>query len=93
MRLFQFFDLTCIEAYVIAANHDDAHELFEEHVIQHGGDPDKLRWREMRPKHLNDFMRVVVQDALTIAREGLVVEAGTGRWVFVVPLSDVARQR
>lgn len=91
MRLFEFRDLTNIEACVIAQDHHDATELFEEHVLQHGGDPDKVLWRELRLKHLDDLMSAVVQDALTLDREGLVIEAGTERWVFVVPLSDVAK--
>lgn len=92
MRLFEFQDLGSIEAYVIAANHDDAHELFEEHVLQHGGDPDKLLWRELRLEHLDEAIIAVVKNAFTLDCEGLVVEAATGRWVLVVPLSDLAKR-
>lgn len=89
MRLFEFRDPTPIEAYVLAVDQDDATELFEEYVLVHGGDPDTLLWRELGINHLFDPLKAVVQDALSIGREGLVVGAGADRWVFVVPLSGV----
>lgn len=54
MRIFQFRDLGEIEAFVLAADQDDATELFDEHVLAHGGDPDSLLWREWQVDSLGE---------------------------------------
>jgi hypothetical protein len=45
-RVFEFRNLTPIEAFVLAADSDRATQLFELHLIAHGGRSDTLRWRE-----------------------------------------------
>ncbi len=89
MRLFEFRDLASMEAYVIAVDHDDATELFEEHLLQHGRDPDTLMWRELAIDRLDRDEWAGVWDALTVGREGLVMSAGTDRWVFVTPVGAI----
>jgi hypothetical protein len=88
LLVFQMRDMTPIEAFVLAGNCDRAHELFEEHLRAHGGDPDTLLYREVGLQHLEDEAEPAVREALGLAREGLVVCDAAGRWAFVMPLGD-----
>jgi len=89
MRLFQFRDLTPIEAYVLALDYDCAAELFELHLQAHGGDPDTLLWRELSLGNLGDTEQSIVGEASALDRKGLVTSDAAGCWVFVTPLGDV----
>jgi hypothetical protein len=88
LMIIQMRDMTPIEAFVLAGNCDRAHELFEEHLRAHGGDPDTLLYREVGLQHLEDEAEPAVREALGLAREGLVVCDAAGRWAFVMPLGD-----
>ncbi|WP_205215008.1 hypothetical protein [Sphingomonas sediminicola] len=84
--MFEFQDHTPIHAYVLAADKDDAHELFGEYVLAQGGDPDDLMWRELGIRHLGDEERAAIREARSLTREGVVARRGGTQWVFVVPL-------
>ena len=86
MRIFEMRDPSPIEAFVLAADQDDATELFEEYILANGGDPDTLLWREWRFADLTQPERAAIDAALAINREGLVTCDATGRWAFVIPL-------
>ena len=86
MLIFQMRDLTPIEALVLATDYDRASEMFEQHLRAHGGDPDALMFRELDLKHLESAARKAVQEALGLAREGLVICDAADQWVFVMPL-------
>lgn len=88
VHIFQMRDLTPIEALVLAIDYDRASELFGQHLRAHGGDPDALLYREVDLKHLEDAAREAVQEALGLARDGLVICDAADRWVFVTPLGD-----
>lgn len=88
--MFEFQDHTPIHAYVLAADKDDAHELFGEYVLAQGGDPDDLLWRELEIKHLGDEERLVIREARSLTREGVVARRGGNQWVFVEPLGRSA---
>jgi hypothetical protein len=88
MRIFQMRDLTPIEALVLASDYDRASELFQQHLRAHGGDPDALLYRELDLKHLEDAARKAVEEALGLARDGLVVCDAADQWVFVMPLGE-----
>jgi hypothetical protein len=88
VRIFQMRDLTPIEAFVLAIDCDRASELFGQHLRAHGGDPDALLYREFDAEHLEDAAREAVEEALGVAREGLVICDAADRWVFVTPLGD-----
>lgn len=87
MRIFQMRDLTPIEALVLAADYDRASEMFEQHLRAHGGDPDALLYRELDLKHLEDAARRAVEEALGLAREGLVICDAADHWAFLTPLA------
>lgn len=93
LMIFQMRDMTPIEAFVLASNYDRAHELFEEHLRAHGGDPDTLLYREVGLQHLEDEVEPAVREALGLARDGLVVCDAAGRWAFVMPLGDWTHAR
>ena len=89
MRIFEFRSIgpMPVEAFVLAANQDDATELFEEYALAHGGDPDSLLWREWPVRRLGDAAEhSAVRQAAVLDREGLVVCQSESRWVFVIPL-------
>ena len=86
MAIFEFRDPTPIEAFVLAADQDDATEVFEEYVLAHGGDPDTLLWREWQLDNLSEPEQSIIREALALNREGLVSCDAEGRWVFVTPL-------
>ena len=88
MLIFQMRDLTPIEALVLATDYDRASEIFEQHLRAHGGDPDALMFRELDLKHLESAARKAVQEALGLAREGLIICDAADQWVFVMPLGD-----
>jgi hypothetical protein len=88
VRIFQMRDLTPIEALVLAIDYDRASELFGQHLRAHGGDPDALLYRELDRNHLENAAREAVDEALGLAREGLVICDAADRWVFVTPLGD-----
>jgi hypothetical protein len=88
LRIFQMRDLTPIEAIVLAPDYDRASELFGQHLLAHGGDPDALLYREVRPEHLDEPANNAVHEALDLGREGLVTSDAHGQWVFVIPLGD-----
>ena len=88
IRLFQFRDLAEIEAFVLAKDCDRATELFQAHLLAHGGDPDALLWREWPHNDLGEPERSIVREALALRREGLLTCDAEGRWVFVTPLGD-----
>ena len=88
MGIFEFRDPTPIEAFVLAANQDDATELFEEYVLAQGGDPDTLLWREWQLGNLSEPEQSIIREALTLNREGLVSCDAEERWNFVTPLGD-----
>ena len=88
MLIFQMRDLTPIEALVLATDYDRASEMFEQHLRAHGGDPDALMFRGLDLKHLESAARKAVQEALGLAREGLVICDAADQWVFVMPLGD-----
>ena len=88
MHIFQMRDLTPIEALVLATGYDRASEMFEQHLRAHGGDPDALLYRGLDLEHLEDAARKAVEEALGLAREGLVICDAADRWVFVMPLGD-----
>lgn len=88
MLIFQMRDLTPIEALVLATDYDRASEMFEQHLRAHGGDPDALLFRELDLKHLASAARKAVQEALGLARGGLVICDAADHWVFVTPLGD-----
>jgi hypothetical protein len=86
LRIFEMRDLTPIEAIVLARDYDRAQELFEQHLLTHGGDPDALLYREVGLAHLNEPANDAVHEALDIGWEGLVTCDANGRWSFVTPL-------
>jgi hypothetical protein len=86
--VFQMRDLTPIEALVLAVDYDRASELFGEHLLAHGGDPDALMYRALDPEQLEDSARIAVEEALALGREGLVVCDSAGQWAFVSPLGE-----
>jgi hypothetical protein len=86
MRVFEFQDQTNIRGYVLAQDQDDATEIFEEHALARGGDPDALLWREWSIAALPDPERSAVLEALALNREGVVSCENLNRWVFIVPL-------
>jgi hypothetical protein len=88
IRIFQMRDLTPIEAFVLAAGYDRAQELFEQHLLAHGGDPDALLYREVGLEHLDEPANDAVHEALDIGWEGLVTCDANGRWSFVTPLGS-----
>lgn len=90
MRLFQFHNPMPIEALVLAADQDAATEIFEEHALARGGDPDTLLWRELSLEHLEDEARSAVVEAMKLGREGLVICESVNRWLFIAPLSAKA---
>lgn len=87
MLIFQMRDLTQIEAIVLAIDYDRASEMFEHHLRAHGGDPDALMYRELGLQHLEDAARKAVEEALGLAREGLVLCDAADHWAFVTPLT------
>lgn len=87
MLIFQMRDLTPIEALVLATDYDRASEMFEQHLRAHGGDPVALLYRELDLKHLEDAARKAVEEALGLAREGLVICDAVDHWAFVTPLA------
>ena len=91
MRVFQFRDLGEIEAFVLAVDQDNATELFEEHVLAHGGDPDSLLWREWQVGNLGEPDQSAVREALELLREGLLTSDGQGRWAFTTPIGGDRR--
>ena len=88
IRIFEMRDLTPIEAFVLASDYDRASELFEQHLVAHGGDPDALLYREVGLEHLNEPANVAVHEALDIGWEGLVICDANGGWSFVTPLGS-----
>lgn len=88
LLIFEMRDLTPIEAFVLAPDYDRASEMFGQHLLARGGDPDALLYRELDLQHLEDAARGAVQEALGLAREGLVICDAADRWVFVTPLGD-----
>ena len=88
MRLFQFRDLTEIEAFVIAAECERATEIFQLYLRARGGDPDALMWRDLQSDDLEPMERSAVTDAVATDREGLVVSDTAGGWVFIIPVGD-----
>lgn len=88
MRIFEMRDMTPVEAFVLAPDYDRAFALFEQHLRAHGGDPDALLWRELDLDQLQDDAEAAVQEALGLAREGLVTCDTMGQWVFVMPVGD-----
>jgi hypothetical protein len=88
IRIFQMRDLTPIEAFALAEDYDRASELFGQHLRAHGGDPDALLYRELDLNNLDDAVRGAVEQALGLAREGLVICDAADRWVFVMPLDN-----
>ena len=86
MCVWQFRDLSGIEALVLAADYERAAQLFEGHLRAHGGDADSLLWRELALDHLQDEAEAAVREALGLGREGLVSCDAANQWVFVVPL-------
>lgn len=88
MLIFQMRDLTPIEALILATDYDRASEMFEQHLRAHGGDPDALMFRELDLKHLESAARKAVQEALGLAREGLVICDAADQWIFVMPLGN-----
>jgi hypothetical protein len=87
MRIYQYRDMTDIEAFVLASEQERAAELFERHLRAHGGDPDALMFRELQEAHLNGPERSAVLQALDFDHEGLVSSDAGGQWVFLVPLA------
>ena len=88
-RVFEFRNLTPIEAFVLAADSDRATQLFELHLIAHGGRSDTLRWREWPLDQLEKLAepeQSFVRDALALERDGVLARDAADRWVFVVPL-------
>jgi hypothetical protein len=75
-----------IEAFVLAQDYDFARELFQAHLRVHGGDPDTLLFRELEIDHLEHAAAVVVREALTIDRDGLVIDDDIRGWLFITPL-------
>ncbi|HVM22080.1 MAG TPA: hypothetical protein VM308_02110 [Sphingomicrobium sp.] len=88
MNIFEMRNLGGIEAVVLAPDYDRAHELFEQHLVVHGGDPDALLYRQVGLEHLRDEVAPAVEEALGIGRDGLVACDATGQWVFLTPLGD-----
>jgi hypothetical protein len=87
MRLFDFRDTGGLSAVVLAADPDDATEIFEEYVFAEGGDPDSLLWREITIADLQDDpLLAVFRNAMQLDRQGLVVRQAEDRWVFIIPL-------
>lgn len=84
--MFEFRDFGEIEAFVLAADQDDATELFEEHVLAHGGDPDSLLWREWPIGNLGEPEQTVIREAMGLGREGLLTCDAGGRWAFTTPI-------
>ncbi len=86
MLVFEFRDMTPIEAFVLAQDDERAAEMFQSHLQAHGGDPDTLMWRERSVDYLGEVEGRVISEALAIDREGLVSCDASGRWVFVTAL-------
>ena len=86
LMVFQMRDLTPIEALVLAVDYERASELFGQHLLAHGGDPDALMFRGLDFDHLEGGARKAVEEALGLGREGLVVCDAAGLWAFVTPL-------
>lgn len=86
MLIVQMRDPTPIEAFVLAADHERASELFEQHLLAHGGDPDTLLYREVGLEHLENDACAAVREALELSREGLVTCDAQGCWAFLIPL-------
>jgi hypothetical protein len=93
LQIYQMRDLTPIEALVLAVDYDRASELFGQHLVAHGGDPDALMYRNLDLDHLEDAARNAVEEALGIGREGLVVSDAAGQWAFVSPLGEAKDTR
>jgi hypothetical protein len=89
MRLFDFRDTGGLSAVVLAADPDDATEIFEEYVFVEGGDFDSLLWREITIADLQDGpLLAVFRNAMQLDRQGLVVRQAEDRWVFIILLSN-----
>jgi hypothetical protein len=88
MVVFQMRDMTPVEAFVLALDYDRAFELFEQHLLAHGGDSDALIHRQPGLEHLEPEERAAVEQALALDREGLVTADANGRWAFTTPLGD-----
>ena len=86
IRVFEFRDLGEIEAFVLAADQDDATVLFEEHVLSHGGDPDSCLWREWSMDNFGEPEQSVVREAMGLGRQGLLACDAGGRWAFTTPI-------
>jgi hypothetical protein len=86
LMVFQMRDLTSIEALVLALDYERAWELFGQHLLAHGGDPDALMFRGLDLDQLEDDARKSVEEVLDLGREGLVVCDAAGQWAFVTPL-------
>jgi len=88
MRIFEFRDLTPIEAYVLARDYEAAKEIFQLHLKAHGGDPDTLLWREWPLEGLDEPEESPLRDALKLNREGLLSCDAAGLWSFVTPIGE-----
>jgi hypothetical protein len=88
LRLFEFRDTAELSALVLAADHDDATEMFEEYTLAEGGDPDGLLWREISLRDLMPEAQSAVHDAMRLKREGLVIFQAEGRWLFLAVLDS-----
>jgi hypothetical protein len=85
MRIFEMRDLTPIEAFVLAVDHERALELFAWHLQVHGGNADTVLFREVALEHMEEPANDAVNEALDVGWDGLVTSGAHG-WMFVTPL-------
>jgi hypothetical protein len=88
MRIFQMRDLAEIEALVLASDQERAAELFAQHLLAQGGDPDAVMYREVSLDNLEEPANDAVNEALDIGWDGLVTCDAQGRWAFTTPLGS-----
>ena len=84
--IFEFRDLTPIEAFVLASRYEPAAEIFRLHLLAKGGDPDALLYRQWPLRDLGEPEQSKIREALALQREGLLTWDTVGRWVFAIPL-------
>ena len=77
-----------LEAFVLASDQEGAAALLSS-VRAHDGDPDTLLWRREWPAdQLDEPERSVIEQVLTLRREGLLTPDVLGRWAFITPTGD-----